>query len=108
MKRTIAAGLALLMLVSGLCLSGLKARIEMMTRQKNTSESISRKEAEQQSYLLKASKEVGLQDEVERIEMEIRLEEENQRYEMENLDASIRSLQENLTKLEKDKEKRSR
>ena len=83
----------------------LNAQIEMMTLQRNTKESISKKEEEKLKYLKAAAQEVGFTEEAKDYDVSIRLEQENRRYDLENLDASIKNMRSNLAKLKEEKEK---
>lgn len=83
----------------------LNAQMEMMTLQRNTKESISKKEEEKLKYLKDAALEVGFEEEAKDYEVRIRLEQENRRYDLENLDASIKNMRDSLAKLKEEKSK---
>ena len=86
-------------------ISELNRTLEILTLQRNTAESVSKKREQQMGYRKKAASEVGFTDEAARYDTEIKLEQENRRYSLANTDASIASVRKQLDELKKTKAK---
>jgi len=86
-------------------IDGVNRQLEELSLRRSVEETISGKTEEQLGWKKKAAEEAGLPDEAEFLDTEIRITRENLRYEKEQIDASVKTLKQELSKLQDEKKK---
>ncbi len=85
-------------------ISNLNRELESLSLERSAGQTISAKTVEMLTWQKKAAEEAGFSGDA--YDTEIRIEKENLRYEQESIDASIRAVKKELSKLQEDKGKR--